>query len=388
MSELALVAAALSSIINCPVKTYYECVANELEILPNQILDLDLVHKYSFVKEGDDKAVPKPSFRQDDEKDEKEKIVNRRSRQGDKKDEKKVIHRRSRQGNEKDEKDVQRRSRQGNEKDEKVVQRRSVVRQENLAQVNPDTSNLPLPPQPIQIFFKTSFGRSHSIFVLPNSSVLELKQAIQKKLYIDRPIRLGFSSKLLNDRRTLESYNIKRGDTIHILFRMLGGSEYYVINDDFISPQYNFDFTNLRDDGVVYTRGKELYKRPYGWRRIALNINKYGDNEWLGSAGNSSSEWPVTYHGTKKEFANNIAEKGYLLSECKRFAYGRGIYSTPEVDIAEEYAAEFTHENADYKVVFQNRVNPEGLLKVNNNTYWITPEEENIRPYGLCIKKV
>ncbi|CAB4492007.1 unnamed protein product [Rhizophagus irregularis] len=373
MSELALVAAALSSIINCPVKTYYECVANELEILPNQVLDLDLVHKYSFVKEGDDKAVPKPSFRQDGEKDEKEKIVNRRSRQGDKKDEKKVIHRRSRQGN---------------EKDEKVVQRRSIVRQENLAQVNPDTSNLPLPPQPIQIFFKTSFGRSHSIFVLPNSSVLELKQAIQKKLYIDRPIRLGFSSKLLNDRRTLESYNIKRGDTIHILFRMLGGSEYYVINDDFISPQYNFDFTNLRDDGVVYTRGKELYKRPYGWRRIALNINKYGDNEWLGSAGNSSSEWPVTYHGTKKEFANNIAEKGFLLSECKRFAYGRGIYSTPEVDIAEEYATEFTHENVDYKVVFQNRVNPEGLLKVNSNTYWITPEEENIRPYGLCIKEV
>ncbi|RIA98217.1 hypothetical protein C1645_686038 [Glomus cerebriforme] len=366
MSELALVAAAISSIINCPIKTYDECIADGLNILPNQILDLDLVHKYSFVKEGDDKVVQKPVFRQGDEEVEK-------------------VHRRSKQSGEKDEKVANKRSfRQG---DEKVVHRSSFVSRQNDVQTNPDTKILP--PQPIQIFVKTSFGKSHSMFVAPNSTVLELKQAIQAKLYIDRPIRLGFSSKLLNDRKTIESYNIKRGDTIHILFRMLGGLGFYVIKNDFLTPQFNYDFTNLIDDGTIYTRGKELYKRPYGWKRFALNIEKYGTNEWLGSVGDSSSEWPVSYHGTKKEFADNIADKGYLLSEGKRFLYGKGIYSTPDVNVAEGYATTFNYENVLYKVVFQNRVNPVDLNRkeTSHGPYWITPDEKNIRPYGLCIKK-
>ncbi|GBB94550.1 hypothetical protein RclHR1_02380009 [Rhizophagus clarus] len=389
MSELALVAAAISSIINCPVKTYDECVADGLEVLPNKFLDLDLVHKYSFVREGDDKAAQKPSFRQGDEKDEEEETVHS---QDGKKDEK-VINKRSRKSGDKDEKVINRRSRQSGEKDEKIVRRYSKQggekKNENLDQVTPDTNNLP--PQPIQIFVKTSFGKSHSMFVAPNSSVLELKQAIQKKLYIDRPIRLGFSHKFMNDRRTLESYNIKRGDTIHILFRVLGGSDFYIIKDDFISPQFSFDFTELEDDGTVYTRGKELYKRPYGWRRIALNINKYGNTDWLGSSGNCSAEWPVTYHGTKREFADSIAENGYLLSKGHRFAYGRGIYSTPDIAVAEEYAKEFRYDDTDYKVVFQNRVNPKDLKKADTGSYhgeyWITPDEKDIRPYGLCIKK-
>jgi len=225
--------------------------------------------------------------------------------------------------------------------------------------------------------------------VLPKSTVLELKQAVQAKLYINRPIRLGFSSKLLNDRKTLESYNIKRGDTVHILFRMLGGSNYYVIKEDFLDPQFNFDFTNLIDDGTTYTRGKEVYKRPYGWKRIALNVRKYGpDDEWLGSVGDRSGEWPVSYHGTNKDFANSIADEGYLLSKGENFVYGIGIYSSPNVSVADGYASRFSYKDFNYKVVFQNRVNPVGLEKHNNNKYWLTPDETNIRPYGLCLKKI
>src|SRR5436190_21184909 len=135
MSELGLVAAAISSIINCPVKTYDEYLAEGLDALPNQILDLGVVHKYSFVRQGDDKLVQKPLFRQGDEIDEiVERIVRRRSRQVGEKDEK-VAHRRS--------------------FNEKVVHRRSFVRQDDgKVQVNPN-SNI-LPPHPIQIFVKTS----------------------------------------------------------------------------------------------------------------------------------------------------------------------------------------------------------------------------------------
>ena len=81
-----------------------------------------IVHKYSFVRQDDDRAVQEPSFTQYDE------IVD----------------------------------------EGEVVNRRSFVRQGDEVQVNPD-SNI-LPPQPVQIFVKTSFGKSHSMFVFPNST--------------------------------------------------------------------------------------------------------------------------------------------------------------------------------------------------------------------------
>ena len=46
-------------------------------------------------------------------------------------------------------------------------------------------------------------------------------------------------------------------------------------------------------------------------------------------------EWPVTYHGTERDNANSIARKGYDLSKCHQFAYGKGIYSTPFVEVVE-----------------------------------------------------
>src|SRR2546421_218993 len=44
MSDLKLVAAAISSVINFPVKTHDECA----NFSDSQILDLDAVHKHSF----------------------------------------------------------------------------------------------------------------------------------------------------------------------------------------------------------------------------------------------------------------------------------------------------------------------------------------------------
>ncbi|CAG8842176.1 9978_t:CDS:1, partial [Racocetra persica] len=51
MSALPFIAAALSSIIDCPVKTYDECIDEGLD--PNKILDIDLVHKYSLAESND-----------------------------------------------------------------------------------------------------------------------------------------------------------------------------------------------------------------------------------------------------------------------------------------------------------------------------------------------
>ncbi|CAB4444699.1 unnamed protein product [Rhizophagus irregularis] len=260
MSQLPLVASAISSIIKCPVKTYDECKADGLKIDLSQILDLDTIYKKSLIR----------------------------------------------------------------------IEKHNVPKEVTTS----DSNKL------IQIFIKPLDGDSKSIFVDPSITVLEFKNIICAKFGSDiRMMRLIFNGKQLNDFKTLTSYNIQK------------------------DPSYDYDFTNLRDNGTTFIRGMELYKRPYGWKRIALNIRK-------------------------PEFADSIAREGYLLGRGVRFAYGMGVYSTPEINIAERYASQFDRYYARWRVVFQNRVNPVRLSMYHNNVYWVTQRDDDIRPYGLCIKKI
>ena len=179
-----------------------------------------------------------------------------------------------------------------------------------------------------------------------------------------------------------------------------------VLDPNLLSPKYNYDFTHVTDDGKEYERGGHTYERPYGWNRHALNVNKYGDNVWLGGTdggirtGSTPGEWPVSFHGTKKDSVSGIAEQGYLLSKSSRELYGKGIYSSPSIEVAELYAEEFSYCSKKYKVVFQNRVNPDGLKVIPadkicrdrkrsdvKDDYWLQPREDYIRPYAICIKE-
>ena len=164
------------------------------------------------------------------------------------------------------------------------------------------------------------------------------------------------------------------------------------VDDGFLDPSYNHDFTGERDDYKVYIRGGEAYYRPYGWYRFAMKVfNKYGDNTWLGGIGtrtaSTAGEWPVSYHGTTKEGAEAIASEGYDVNRGRRQRYGKGIYSTLHLSIAECYAIEFSNNGKRYKIVFQNRVNPANLRKVNEDQYWIT-DDSDIRPYGILVKEI
>jgi len=101
----------------------------------------------------------------------------------------------------------------------------------------------------------------------------------------------------------------------------------------------------------------------------------------------------VSYHGTKRDNANGIADQGYLMSKNRRQKFGRGIYSTPFIEVAARYAEPFRHNNKEYRLVFQNRVSTTGRNVIDSQTtgageYWLQPNEELIRPYGLCIKEV
>ena len=61
--------------------------------------------------------------------------------------------------------------------------------------------------------------------------------------------------------------------------------------------------------------------------------------------------------------------------------------------MAAKYAKVFEHQGTKYKIVFQNRVCPTDLKVIDEKTtgvgeYWVTPHEDHIRPYSICIQQV
>ncbi|XP_051729276.1 uncharacterized protein LOC127501364 [Ctenopharyngodon idella] len=119
--------------------------------------------------------------------------------------------------------------------------------------------------------------------------------------------------------------------------------ELFVIPDDFFDQKFDFDFTNMSESkSDECMRGDEPYKRPYGWMRFALKVrDKYPDgNAWLGTGGwrsrSAPGEWPVSYHGTDLQGAAGIIQTQYTAGD--RQAYGRGIYSSPDINVADVFA--------------------------------------------------
>jgi len=174
----------------------------------------------------------------------------------------------------------------------------------------------------------------------------------------------------------------------------------FVMSKDFRDEIYDHDFRGITDT-ATFVRGGHEYKRPCGWLRLALNVKRlYGDDKtWLGksrkvSTASAPGEWPVSYHGTGEHAAKSIAEDGYDLSKGKRKLHGVGIYSTPDIAVAEKhYAQQFEYDEKKYMVVVQNRVNPNTVDKIPKEKavlgeYWITKEQKDTRAYGICIKEV
>ena len=80
-------------------------------------------------------------------------------------------------------------------------------------------------PREPQIFIKTLTGRKQAFNFEPENQVLAVKQALQEKegIQVDQ-IRLIYSGKQLADDKTLDSYNIAAGATIHMVLQLRGGN--------------------------------------------------------------------------------------------------------------------------------------------------------------------
>ncbi|KAJ0055319.1 hypothetical protein NL108_014203 [Boleophthalmus pectinirostris] len=183
--------------------------------------------------------------------------------------------------------------------------------------------------------------------------------------------------------------------------------------DDFFDRKFDYDFTNIKDGERRFVRGDEPYFRPCGWRRVALNVSgKYDDGSdvWLGTG---SQAWPVSYQGLHMDgsliltLRKGSKEEGGLLDEAAQSLmdttdFGRGIYSTPDVLLAEKHCKTFksSSNGKTYKVLLQNRISPSRRKVCERDRVWVVyvPQDhsqiqtralvqESVRPYGLLLKE-
>ena len=253
----------------------------------------------------------------------------------------------------------------------------------------------------ISIHVNTLTGKTINIDLKVTACVKDIKENIKYKEGIPCDQQhLIYAGKQLLDEENLDDLGIKNGCILHLVLILRGGGGILLSAPGLLDERFHFDFTSVVDK-KAYNRGGLVYIRPCGWKRFALKVDgKYKDNTWLLGKGkrpdpfsSTQEEWPVSYHGTSYNNGLSIAEEGYRLSQCKRFKHGFGIYSTPDINVAFKYAE--TRKQSDgktYKVVIQNRVNPKTLIKIDKaetkvGEYWISPSEDDIRPYGFCTRE-
>ena len=194
-------------------------------------------------------------------------------------------------------------------------------------------------------------GRKLTYQVTGEETVKQLMAKIEEREGVPgNKMRLIHANLQLESHRTLNEYGIQRYSTVHMLPRLTGGGPGGVcsFNTDELDPGFDYDFSNAKDDGKRYMRGGFQYKRPYGWKRIAIKVvGKYDDDAWLGPNGirteEAPGEWPVSYHGTNMKSAKMILKEGYKAGP--RQLFGRGIYTSPSLEMIERlYAQEFSFE--------------------------------------------
>lgn len=235
-----------------------------------------------------------------------------------------------------------------------------------------------------------------------NTTVHDVKKGIERCRGIKANEQVMFFQRTqLEDKRKLSTYEIERGSILYFIVKSAtaGQSPHYLLDKTCLDPRYDYDFTDESDDGRVYKRGSRTYKRPYGWKRIALKVKgKYENDIWLGPDGirteSAAGEWPVSYHGSEQNGIQGIVKEGYDMGRAAHGLFGKGLYSTPDIGVAATYAETFKYEGKEYKMVLQNRVNMSGTKEVAKEKtgvgaeYYVTSSSNNLRPYGVCVKEI
>jgi hypothetical protein len=144
--------------------------------------------------------------------------------------------------------------------------------------------------------------------------------------------------------------------------------------------------------GYYETRGGEDYNPPVGWWRYGLKvIDEYdnGNNDWL-SYDNRPGEWCISYSGLSIN-KNGIEKKYQNEKDTKHNGnVGIGVFTSPKPEIMEANTEMININGVNYKMGLMLRVNPTKIrVPQSNNNIWVVEGiSEEIRPYGILLKKI
>lgn len=173
--------------------------------------------------------------------------------------------------------------------------------------------------------------------------------------------------------------------------------------DDIFDFRFNQDFRGKSPEAPT-VRGGVAYQEPTGWKKFAVRVkDRYGsDNAWLSLDGRPG-EWAVAYHGTSYSTVPAVLSGGLRVGERQAYKdhkdvrtgekIGSGIYCTPSIKAAAEFAPTVEVEGHQIRFVFQCRVRPQAIKRVHeevgreSGAYWVVNDPTDIRPYGVLVQE-
>ena len=164
------------------------------------------------------------------------------------------------------------------------------------------------------------------------------------------------------------------------------------------------------------------YIPPLGWDGYGLKVTGMydnGDDTWLGYS-NVEGEWYIAYHGTGgNDVIKKIIVGGFKAGgrqACEEYdnlnplsikdykKCGKGVYCTPQINVADYYSSKkkgINYKGKNYHLVFMCRVNPYKVrfASSGSDAYWIVSGgkigdsnskkyDDEIRPYRILLKEV
>tara|TARA_B110001452_G_scaffold217191_1_gene188675 strand:+ start:77 stop:847 length:771 start_codon:yes stop_codon:yes gene_type:complete len=177
---------------------------------------------------------------------------------------------------------------------------------------------------------------------------------------------------------------------------------------DLADPQFDFVYDEESCRNLAGRRGSESYMPPEGWSKIALNLTAIEPTERRQLL-DKDSGWVVAYHGTRAspEVVAGIVRDGFKVRGGAAVApngaaYGSGVYCSPTVEYAKEYAAKqpLRSSDGDFLVVFHCRVRPGGFSRhtsrhlyedgreceeMSGNPIWLVSNPADIRPIAMLL---
>ncbi|CAD8111171.1 unnamed protein product [Paramecium primaurelia] len=178
-----------------------------------------------------------------------------------------------------------------------------------------------------------------------------------------------------------------------------------ILSPDDFNPKFNRTWDNFPEKeqrGPPYHRYD--YYFPIGCQGFGLNVEKYGNDDWIKMDGNPN-EWRILYHGTKNFAISQIVKnnlvpgcgQAHANDQCKdefgnTVFVGNGIYFSDKLSVCvydgNEYAPFTQVGDKQFAVIFMSRVNPKKIRQsdlMKSLNYFVVNESKDVRPYRILL---